>query len=105
MQAKLEDVIETAMSLPLESQMKLAELLQKNVIEQREAANSPMSLNQEWYDKIHALYEAGETEKANKLKRVVDNITACAKLDEPDLDIDEIYRERERNVARESVFN
>jgi hypothetical protein len=31
------------MSLPLESKMKLAELLQKNVVEQQEAANSPIS--------------------------------------------------------------
>lgn len=108
MQAKLEDVIETAMSLPLESQMKLAELLQKNVVEQQEAANSSISEADnelEGYARVKALYDAGETEKADRLKYFLNTLDAYAEIDEPDIEADDIYKEREHNVAREPVFN
>jgi len=117
MQAKLEDVIETVMSLPLESKMKLAELLQKNMVEQQEAANSPISEADELegyarvqalmsktdelegHARVQALYGAGETEKADRLKHFLDTLNAYAEIDEPDIEAEDIYRERERNVA------
>jgi hypothetical protein len=45
-------------------------------------------------------YEAGETEKADRLKYFLDVVNAYAEIDEPDIDAEEIYKEREHNVAR-----
>ncbi|WP_353572545.1 hypothetical protein [Candidatus Albibeggiatoa sp. nov. BB20] len=105
----LKEIIEKAMALPPESKLYLADLLRNHVAEHEMKAEFPVKdptkeeleeQGRRWNVSINKLYEAGEIEKADKLKKFHEATKAFAEIDEPDLDIEEIYKDRIRNVGR-----